>query len=473
MSATTAEPTVRPAEATPGSSPPTDAYRFARAVLLVVALGSFDVRNFFDRGGSNRYLLIFIPLIMVTILRLRRPSTVMRKPVVTDVLLLCLWLLGMIGTTYGRSIAEGAASARPIFYPMTLGLLSLFILDRPTRDETGRILQILGWIGAAYVVLAAAVNLELVPGFVEFRQFRNASFALVVMGLVAAHIQRRRWLFVVLCGFAVLNFAAYPSATSVIVTLTAIVIMFMTRPTTSSLRPYLVGLVATVFVLVAVLNVDRGIGLMTDYFEAVNKVNASYGRLSVWQEGLERFEESPLFGDAFSSGTVVTARRLRGGSTFQIPFHNDYVLFLADGGLLGITLLVTFIIWLNVTLLRRFRSAVRAQRWEDANLLRLLLVLLDAFFVAAAFNPVIEGLSRSATIFGLYAVAMLIGRPEVAPGRRGSPIEAPAVVSRTTTEDARTHGPAGSSRALRSKARTTRRAGRGRRRTSPPGRGSG
>ena len=473
MSVTTEERSLRSADAGGEAPAHTDAYRFARAVLVMVALGSFDVRNFFDRGGSNRYLLIFIPIVMVVVLRLRRPSTVVRKPVVTDVLLICLWAMGMIGTTYGLSTAVAADSARPIFYPMSLGLLSLFVLDQPSRDETRRILQILGWIGAAYVVLAAVVNAELLPGLAGFKQFRNASFALVVMGLVAAHIQRRRGLFLILCGFALLNFAAYPSATSVIVTLTAIVVMFMTRPTASSMRPYLVGLAATLIVLVAVLNVDRGIGLMSDYFEAVNKVNASYGRLSVWQEGLERFEESPLFGDAFSSGTVVTARRLRGGSTFQIPFHNDYVLFLADGGLAGITLLVTFIIWLNVTMLRRFRLAVRAERWEDANLLRLLLVLLDAFFVAAAFNPVIEGLSRSATIFGLYAIAMLIGRPDVPPDHRGSPIDEPAALTRTTTGGVRSPSPAGSPRAPRSKARTTRRAGRGRRKTSPREPGSG
>ena len=86
------------------------------------------------------------------------------------------------------------------------------------------------------------------------------------------------------------------------------------------------------------------------------------------------------------------------------------MLFLSDGGVIGVGLLVGFVIGVNVTLLRRFRIAVREERWEDAGLLRVLLVLFDAFFVAAAFNPVIEGMSRSATIFGLYAVAMLIGR---------------------------------------------------------------
>ncbi len=428
-----------------------DAYRFSIAVLVIVAIGSFDIRNFFDRGGSNRYILVLIPLATVALLRLRRPNTIVRKPTVVDVILICLWMMGMIGTTYGLSTAETAASARPIFYPMTLGLLSLFILDQPSRSESTRILQLLGWIGATYVVLAAVVNVELVPGIADFRQFRNASFALVVMGILAAHIRHRRGTFLILCGFALVNFAAYPSATSVIVTLTAIVVMFMTRPTASSTRPYVVGLVATLTILVAVLNVDRGIGLMNHYFETVNKVNASYGRLSVWEEGLERFEESPIFGDAFSSGTVVTARRLRGGSTFQIPFHNDYVLFLADGGLVGIALLVAFIAALNVTLLRRFRTAVRDERREDADLIRLLLVLFDAFFVAAAFNPVIEGMSRSATIFGLYAVAMLVGRPDLPPGARRPPQTEPSV-SRTTTGRARTRARGGSSRAPRSRA---------------------
>jgi O-antigen ligase len=436
--------------------PKSDAYRFAIAVLVMVAIGSFDIGNFFDRGGSTRYVVLLIPLATVALIWLRRPTTMVRKPTVVDAILICLWVMGMIGTTYGLSTAETAASARPIFYPMSLGLLSLFILDQPSRSESTRILQILGWIGATYVVLAAMINAGLLPGLADFRQFRNASFALVVMGLVAAHIRHRRGLFLILCGFALVNFAAYPSATSVIVTLTAIVVMFMTRPTASSVRPYIVGLGATLVILVAVLNVDRGIGLVSDYFETVNKVNASYGRLSVWQEGLQRFEESPIFGDAFSSGTVVTARRLRGGSTFQIPFHNDYVLFLADGGLVGVTLLVAFIVALNVTLLRRFRTAIRDERREDADLIRLLLVLFDAFFVAAAFNPVIEGMSRSATIFGLYAVAMLVGRPELPPGARRPPRAGPQGagpqrVSRTTSGGARIPARGGSSRGPRSK----------------------
>lgn len=430
MSSTIAtRPTPAPVTAAEaGRASPTDAYRFSRSILLVVAIASFDLGNFFDRGGSSRYALLLIPFITIAIQRLRRPSTIVRRPMPTDVMLLCLWVIGMIGTIYGVTLgdsAESAASARPIFFPMSLGLCSLFVLDEPTRVETRRVLQMLGWIGAAYVVLAGLVNAGLVPGLAEFRQFRNASFALVMMGLVAAHVQRRRGVFLVLCGFALLNFAAYPSATSVILTLTTIAVMYMTRPTVSSVRPYVVGIGVTVVLLIAVLNVDRGIGLLNQYFDAVNKVNANYGRLSVWAEGVERFAESPIIGDAFSSGTVVETRRLRGGSTFQIPFHNDYVLFLSDGGVIGVGLLVGFVIGLNVTLLRRFRIAVREERWEDAGLLRVLLVLFDAFFVAAAFNPVIEGMSRSATIFGLYAVAMLIGR--VGPrrlDRHGTALEA-------------------------------------------------
>lgn len=395
------------------------AYRLARAILFIVAVGSFDVFNFFDRGGSTRYAILLIPLATLLALRLRRPTTMIRRPAPTDVVLVMLWVVGVTGTIYGLVSGDSAGTARPIFFPMVLGLLSPFVLDTPNRLEARRILQILAGIGGVYVILAVLTNTGVIPGLVAFKQFRNASYALVMMGVVGAYLQRRqgRFLFLVLLG--TVNFLAYPSATSVIVAVTTIVVLFVTRPKASSLRPYLVGIVATVAILVAVLNVDRGISVLNSYFDTVNKVNASYGRLSVWSVGLERFQESPVIGDAFSGGTVVTARRLRGGSTFQIPFHNDYILFLADGGAIGFGLLITFIIGVNVTLIRRFRRAVEDDRWADADLLRLMLVTLDSFFVAAAFNPVIEGLSRSTTIFGLYTLAMMIGTPSIA--RRRTP----------------------------------------------------
>ena len=57
------------------------------------------------------------------------------------------------------------------------------------------------------------------------------------------------------------------------------------------------------------------------------------------------------------------------------------------------------------------RLDLQAGQDERANLIRAILVCLNAFFVAMAFNPVLPGASRSATIFGLYAIAMSLGEP--------------------------------------------------------------
>ena len=94
-----------------------------------------------------------------------------------------------------------------------------------------------------------------------------------------------------------------------------------------------------------------------------------------------------------------------------LPYHNDFVLFLAEGGLLGAGLLVGWMFLAEATIIRRYRGFVRAGQDDHANLLRVILVCLNAFFVAMAFNPVLPGASRSATIFGLYAIAMSLGAP--------------------------------------------------------------
>jgi O-antigen ligase len=144
----------------------------------------------------------------------------------------------------------------------------------------------------------------------------------------------------------------------------------------------------------------------------VDKANANSGRLDLWTEGLERWGEAPVFGSGFAG--EVTAVRSRDEKA--LPFHNDFVLFLANGGIVGLGLLITWIVMTELTILRRYRGFVRAGDLGRAGLLRAILVCLNAFVVAMAFNPVLPGASRSATIFGLYAIAMSVGEPP--PGRR-------------------------------------------------------
>jgi O-antigen ligase len=394
-----------------GTARHTGAYRFSRAALLVFLAATVDLFNFLDRGNQIRYALVLVPIGSIVLIRWGTPSRYIRKMATTDRILLVLWLFGLAGTLYGVFIVKSTTTARPIFVPMTIAFLYLWTTDVPTDGEVRRLLKWLSWIGALYIVLAATINTGLVPGFTQYRQFRNAQLGFGFIGLGAAIVLRRWTRLIVLSVLALFNFLAYPSATTLLVIISMIVTLFVTRPRATRARSYMVSLVLAAALLVAVLNAPRGIQFLNEYFAAVHKVNATYGRLSVWSSGLELFQQSPVVGRVFAGGTVATASRIRGGSLIKIPYHNDYVLFLAEGGIIGIGLLLAWIVALEATLIRRYRGFLRAGMPEHADLLRILLIGFNAFFVAMTFNPVLEGLSRSTTIFALYGIAMALGPP--------------------------------------------------------------
>ena len=162
--------------------------------------------------------------------------------------------------------------------------------------------------------------------------------------------------------------------------------------------------------LVAVLalaNFQAGVNITSRYFNAVGKADANAGRIDLWTAGFERWQESPIIGRVFTGDSVA----IRSRDQKALPYHNDYVLFLAEGGLLGAGLLLAWMLLVEITLLRRYRGFIRAGQDAHAGLLRAILVCLNAFFVAMVFNPVLPGASRSATVFGLYAIAMSLGGP--------------------------------------------------------------
>jgi len=131
-----------------------------------------------------------------------------------------------------------------------------------------------------------------------------------------------------------------------------------------------------------------------------------------------------LIGAGFASDTVVES-----GRDHASPYHNDFILFLAEGGVVAFGLLVAWIVWLEVTLLRRYRGYVRYGQRQRAMLVRVILVTLNGFFTAMGFNPVLPGLTRSIAVFGLAGIAMSLGDPQPrAEAERTEPVEAPAYV---------------------------------------------
>ncbi len=395
----------------------TDSYRLARALILVLLAAAVDVTNYLDTGGWPRYLILLVPLGVLALIRLQNASAVIRRPSGTDRILMLLFLVGLPGTLYGILFRGTSATALPIFVPMVIAFLYLGTLEGPTNREVRGLLRAIEWVGIMYIVLLVAVSSELLAELADFRQFRNASLLFVALGVGAA-VALRHWLRALLVvGLWGAAFAAYPSGTSVLVALTVAFTLLMTPRRPSRLRPYLLATAGAAAVVILVLNFSTGVRLSSDYFSLVAKSDSNTTRLALWTAGMERFEESPLYGEVFSGPGVITAVRELGGTRFQLPYHNDYVHFLANGGLIGFGLLMAWIIFTEIAVLRRHTSFTAAGEDSRASLLRTLLVGYNAFFVTAAFNPTLTGVSRAASIFSIYALIMMTSQ---APRREAS-----------------------------------------------------
>jgi hypothetical protein len=405
---TTVEPSLRS----------TDTFVLWRAYLLIMLAASFDVYDWLDRsvqGGATRYLIIAVPILAAVWIRMRQPGFLVRRPMPSDVVLFALFVFGLGGSLIGVAFLGTVENSRPIFLPMMVAFLFLLTTEDPTDREVSKTLSWLSLIATAYTAMNALVNLGVLPGLLVFKQYRNASVAMVALAVATAVVLgMRRRLAVVLVLSAVI-FVTYPSATSVLVGASVVLTFYLTGTRSSGLRTIVVaGAIVTVAAL-SLVNFDRGVEVADRYFAVVDKANANSGRLDLWTEGLERWREAPVFGSGFAG--EVTAVRSRDEKA--LPFHNDFVLFLANGGIVGLGLLITWIVMTELTLIRRYRGFVRAGDLRRAGLLRAILVCLNAFVVAMAFNPVLPGASRSVTIFGLYAIAMSLGEPP--PERRRAP----------------------------------------------------
>lgn len=394
-------------------------YRLAISIILVILASAVDVFNILDRrnaailqgGSAIRYVVLLVPFGAALWIRAAKPNFLIRRPSLGDVLLFVLWAYGIAGTTFGSTFLGTTSTARPVFLPMTVGLLFLLAVDHPTDRETSRILQAIALVSTIYVVLNFLVNTGLLPGLAEYRQYRNASFAFVCTAIASAVVARHYLRFLLICGMVVGIFATYPSATSVLMLASTALTLFVTNPKATALRS---TIVATSLVLVAVLaitNLDAGLDITDEYFDRVQKANANSGRLDLWTQGLAKFSESPVLGQAWTDEVVAVRER----DQRALPYHNDFILFLAEGGLVGLGLLLAWIVWLEVTLLRRYRGYVRFGQRHEAMLTRIILVTLNGFFTAMGFNPVLPGLTRSIAVFGLAGIALSLTPPRQLP----------------------------------------------------------
>lgn len=390
----------------------TDTYRFDRVLLLVLFVATLSAPGLVTGKSPLWYLVPGVVVGAAILIRARTPSMLVRRPVASDVLLLLLMILGLAGSTYGLLFLGTTATARPVFVPMLISFLYLLTLEEPTDDEADALIRGLIWVGIAYIALNAAVTFGFAPGpgLDGDHPFRNSQLPFVAMAVVGA-VELRRWRYVAILTVLVLYMViTYPSATTVLVAVGTLATLYVAHPRASSVRAYLVAILGSAVVVAGLLNATSSADVTSRYFATVGKADTVPTRLLLWEEGIRRFEESPVIGDVFSGDTnAVIVRAV--GAPLRLPFHNDFILFLAAGGVIGLGLLLAWAAMTEAIVLRRHRAFALAGRNAHARLLRTLLVGFNAFFVAAAFNPQFTSVSASATIFAVYGLMMSTGSP--------------------------------------------------------------
>src|SRR5207247_632401 len=145
----------------------------------------------------------------------------------------------------------------------------------------------------------------------------------VAIGVAGAIVLRKQLRLTVLLLLVVVIFVTYPSGTAILVCLVTAATLWMTKARGSALRPYAVGGVLALTLVLALSNFGWGVRLSSDYFQAVGKSDTTSTREALWQAGIEKFQSSPVVGRNFSGGARVATRRVPGGRVIELPYHND------------------------------------------------------------------------------------------------------------------------------------------------------
>jgi hypothetical protein len=390
-----------------------DSYRLGRALLLMMLCVALDTRDFFDKGGPTRYVLLLIPLGVTVSIRMRNRTGRIRRLSSPDTILFVLTCVGLTGAIYGTIVLHTTSTTLPVFLPMLVAFTYLFTLRRPTDEEVRKLILGLAWVGLIYTFMNASANSDLAPSIFAEKVYRNSKVFFVLMGIAAAIAARRRGMLALMFILGVFVYFTYPSGTDVIVILVTILTFWMTRPGGSRLRSYIVAGLGIAIVALALINLPTTTSIANSYFGAVGKRDNSTTRLALWRGGIAEFEKSPIYGSVFSEEiTILVYRQPDYRAPFKAPFHDDYVMLLATGGVLGLAVILWWLMITEQHVIRRYRGFLAAGQAPQAMLLRTLLVGFNVFFAAAMFNPELSSVGRGASIFTIYAMMMMLGRPD-------------------------------------------------------------
>ncbi len=374
--------------------------------LVVFLLVIIDVPGYLLRGPGWRYAIVLIAPVAVFLAYTRGSAAQLRRPTAADRFLVALIAFGLIGSMYGKFVLHSTSPAVAFFVPMLLGLLHLAVGDRLDEPAAQRYLGVLVGLGVLYTILHAAASLHVLSDPAE--SYTHEKAFLIAIAFTAVWLRRNPGLFVLLAGLAAVIFTTYAAGTYPAVALTAILTLVATGRGAGRARPYLIGFMVALVLFFAFSQMSRSESLAGSYFQSVGKKDNSSTRRHFWDASLKQIKASPVVGSFFAGDISV-----RGVLPEPIPPHNDFLSIAMLGGIVGLSLIGGWLISANRRAVRQYRQLVHAGEIHRAQLLRLLLVGLNAFAVSALFNPLLAKAGLCAAFFLLYALMQTIAPAEV------------------------------------------------------------
>lgn len=365
------------------------------ATLVTFALFVLDVQGIFTHGDSAvitplRYLLLPVPFAVMALAVGNGAMT--RKIRIADVMLGLLLVWGLTASLAYKLLASGEISGLSFFMPMLVALFHLLRRGGDVSEASARrMLDLLSYLGAAYVVIHLAAGLG-VWGISRGAHGHQTAFVLALAVAAAYATGRRKLAQAELWAIAAI-YLLYPAATYVTTTGAVLVTVLLLSKSRTGIRKVVI---VSTGVAVLFLGFSSSLSsnqdsfansILPKYFDALGKSDNSDFRREMLRLGVDQVKESPLIGGNFTKGFALPTRfRFYGAAVLP---HNDFLELALAGGLLALGLFAGWAAATNVYVLRRHRQLVDAGAEERARLVWVLLLSFNACLAVGLFQPVL------------------------------------------------------------------------------------
>lgn len=385
-----------------------------KATFALGILTSLDVIHLFV-SPYLRYLPIFIVLCLtLSAILVSKKHNRFSHPNVAKVVMIFAILFAFPGGLYNKFLTSHSSN---LMIGTLLFILPLSAEFYPLQGRTitpTKIIRTLFLVSGAYFIASSVALFGAhyygLPNFHVYAHERAYMMPLLFLPFII----QRRWIpSVFFAAISLVLFYYDPRSTMGIVLATSIVLVWILPRFTSKtcLFILILGLCAAVFFgissFASVANLD------SQFKTAVGGRSNADMRENYHKLAMSDFRKSPLFGDFFSGevGYSYVFGRYGGGSEeLQRPIHNDFLVLLARGGVIGGGIFFTAIITSLVIALRNYRICIKHGFKEMGRLLLILAVTLISGLICMTVNPIVNSVSTGWAFYYLLALVMLTDR---------------------------------------------------------------